>query len=90
MQSFPLVDTVFSPRRRNWILLTAIAATIMFSFSSISGLNELVELQQLPGESPISFREKISDGIVNNLSTNKGSLYRIKHFLFSPVAAVLN
>jgi hypothetical protein len=84
MQNFLVVDTVFSSRRRGWILLTAIAATFMFSWSSISGLNELVELQQLPGESPISFGKTSSDGTLNNLSTNKGTLRIIKFFFSLP------
>ena len=73
MQNSPFGDTMTSSsRRRNWILLTAIAATFMFSWSSITGLNDLVELQQLPDEPPISFRQKQSNGAANNLSLNKG------------------
>ncbi|KAL4519320.1 hypothetical protein Ndes2526A_g00413 [Nannochloris sp. 'desiccata'] len=73
MKNLPFVDTMSSSRRRSWILLTAIAATLVFSWSSISGLNELVELQQLPDDPPIILSETKSNEIVNNLSTNKGS-----------------
>lgn len=74
MKNLPFVDTMSSSRRRSWILLTAIAATLVFSWSSISGLNELVELQQLPDDPPIILSETKSNEIVNNLSTNKGML----------------
>jgi hypothetical protein len=73
MQNSPFADMSSSPsRRRSWILLTAIAATFMFSWSSINGLNELVELQQLPDESPNSFRESRSKELTGGLALNTG------------------
>ena len=47
MLASPL-QSALSPRRRGWILLVAIAATVMFSWTSISHLSKLVELQKLP------------------------------------------
>jgi hypothetical protein len=44
------LETVLSPRRRGWILITAVATTIMFSWASINRLGELVEVQQLPSD----------------------------------------
>ena len=44
------LETMLSPRRRGWILITAVATTIMFSWASINRLGELVEVQQLPSD----------------------------------------
>ena len=56
-------ETLLSPRRRGWILMTAVAATVMFSWASISHLSELIELQQLPNDVPSVGRVHISDKI---------------------------
>jgi hypothetical protein len=77
MQNSSFADTMASSsRRRSWILLLAIAASIMFSWTSINGLNELVELQQLPDEPPISARQRQSNEISSSLALNKGTAFK--------------
>jgi len=44
------VEALLSPRRRGWILFTAILATVMFSWASINRLSELVEAQDVPSD----------------------------------------
>jgi hypothetical protein len=44
------LEALLAPRRRGWILATAVATTLMFSWASIARLGELVEVQQLPSD----------------------------------------
>eukprot|EP00887_Chlorella_sp_A99_P000442 scaffold17.g442.t1 len=44
------LESALSPRRRLWLLVTAIVCTAMFSWSSVNRLAELVKVQQIDEE----------------------------------------
>jgi len=46
------IEILISPRRRGWIFVTALFATVMFSWASVRRLSDLVDVQQLPNDIP--------------------------------------
>jgi hypothetical protein len=70
-----ITELLLSPRRRAWVLLTALIVTALFSWGSIDRLAQLVDVQQLPSEGQVqqTLLERAEHNIASHLSFSSRS-----------------